>query len=956
MRPRQLAAAIAFAAALLAAGRVPSQITIGPGPALGTTAGETWFEEMQDWTLDDCVQLDEANDVYAFNDGFDGSRDLIAFYHRDDPAAGAAYFRADFLELSFGAENASLDLYVMIDFGTPGAGQEFLPDFVDCRTDSRWEVAIALYGASFWTVYDQQFTILSSQAANASRFLGAYYRSDLDAVEFGIERSLLSEQGWDGASPLRFQVFTTKDGTLNGPGEVPGTSDLADAFVDDDRGFSDPDGEGVGTLNGAFASSDSVRGARFAYILHGNQAISQADAIQALIHNATIQTPAGNPTGYVRALETAEIFNAPPNIHVSGTLVAGALWADLPGDAEPADGPLFVERIKRLVDGTPDVRGAGALVGGVYSEHIMPYFEGTANRDSTALNERVLEAVFDVAQPTANSVFWVPERVIEGSTFADIAGAGYGWTVLDQVNHLRTWFGDAAATSSGHKVQRINGVNCFMINDEPDRFKFANSDGGLWFDTRTLLLDLALGADGEQLLLVFDDWEAYAGRSFTDFDQGTDNPDNWNRNVRWIANHPWIRVSTLEEIAALGWTPVDRGDNPALPIETYDFLDHATEGSYDNWYFGSALEEDFDDFFPRIRGDLSVIGSKKFGHQDAPGTIAGDLRASVFALPAGTLSDLARFGFATGIFETAWHDEDFAVRCPDGTYCNPDTTFDGTANFAKRLQYGAFRQTGVSVRAAQWAATAPAAGGMGPTTRTFEDIDHDGEMEAILFNDLLFAAFENDGGRLVALYARRLGDNYATQVVGNLLGFPDQGDERENDAPGRFRTSALVDFSVGAGSFTNRNYLIETIPQGLRLFSDNNQATKEITLAPGAAALEVRYLLSAGAPATIRVRHGLVPDLLALLTTPRHMAVEESSATSYALRHGATGIAVGIDFGSGAHNAVFLADGENVGANGARNQAMIHVAETTCANGTRFSIFVDGLTPSSIQTSGALLR
>ena len=31
------------------------------------------------------------------------------------------------------------------------------------------------------------------------------------------------------------------------------------------------------------------------------------------------------------------------------------------------------------------------------------------------------------------------------------------------------------------------------------------------------------------------------------------------------------------EPVAMGWSPIDHGTNTSLPIETYDFLDHATE-------------------------------------------------------------------------------------------------------------------------------------------------------------------------------------------------------------------------------------------------------------------------------------------------------------------------------------------------------------------------------------------
>src|SRR5690606_35061194 len=116
-----------------------------------------------------------------------------------------------------------------------------------------------------------------------------------------------------------------------------------------------------------------VQTAKYAFVLHGNQAISEASYIQSLVYNDQVLTPNDNPTGYMRALESARIFNAPPTIHVSATLLASALWSARPG--QPNDGPGFVQEIANFLDGDPS-NGEGAIIWGVYSEHIMPFFEG----------------------------------------------------------------------------------------------------------------------------------------------------------------------------------------------------------------------------------------------------------------------------------------------------------------------------------------------------------------------------------------------------------------------------------------------------------------------------------------------------------------------------------------------------------------------------------------------------
>ena len=59
-----------------------------------------------------------------------------------------------------------------------------------------------------------------------------------------------------------------------------------------------------------------------------------------------------------------------------------------------------------------------------------------------------------------------------------------------------------------------------------------------------------------------------------------------------------------------------RPDRPDLAIDTYDWLRHASEKSYDTWYFGSALEEDFEgpDGLRRTRRSLVARVAQEVAH------------------------------------------------------------------------------------------------------------------------------------------------------------------------------------------------------------------------------------------------------------------------------------------------------------------------------------------------------
>ena len=165
-------ALLSFATAVLAALTLPATlfagpITIGPGPALGTDrAGVTWYQDFQDWLPADCRALDEAGTVdtkYLYGDGYDDSRDIVAFYEREE--GGNLYFRVDLYDLALGAENGYLDVYVAMD--AAAGGQSYLPDFLDCTTDRPWELCVNVYKAG--TSYGSDYRIYDAELEQRHR-------------------------------------------------------------------------------------------------------------------------------------------------------------------------------------------------------------------------------------------------------------------------------------------------------------------------------------------------------------------------------------------------------------------------------------------------------------------------------------------------------------------------------------------------------------------------------------------------------------------------------------------------------------------------------------------------------------------------------------------------------------------------------------------------------------------
>ena len=324
-------------------------IVIGPGALLGTIAGVDHYQEFTDWSSTDLIALDEYNndaqnsavDIYRRWDGFDTSRDMLAFYAHDggsvdDGGDDNFYFRVDFHDLQAYAEEDYLNVYVVIDLNSPDSGEFCLPDEVDTGTKMRWEVVVAAYGWNHGTVFVDldpanntisqwqnlaDFGVVSRDQNSADGFGEAYFSSQLDSCEFSIARKALLDAGWNGNwSNLNYQVFTVKDNTCNscfdgapGSGDIGGRSDLTDSITDDwicsdywrDQDYIAQNGylsSWVGLSDGD--SNDREKSAKLAMLIHGNQQILPGSVIQNLINT-------GEGAGYYRPIGVHDVYREP---------------------------------------------------------------------------------------------------------------------------------------------------------------------------------------------------------------------------------------------------------------------------------------------------------------------------------------------------------------------------------------------------------------------------------------------------------------------------------------------------------------------------------------------------------------------------------------------------------------------------------------------------------------------
>ena len=85
---------------------------------------------------------------------------------------------------------------------------------------------------------------------------------------------------------------------------------------------------------------------------------------------------------------------------------------------------------------------------------------------------------------------------------------------------------------------------------------------------------------------------------------------------------------------ATQWGSVARGTSLSLPNVSKDFIDHATEENYDNWYNGSALEESLKTKIFNIRTGVALPTALRPVWVPAVSSIPPGIRLAALSRPA----------------------------------------------------------------------------------------------------------------------------------------------------------------------------------------------------------------------------------------------------------------------------------------------------------------------------------
>jgi hypothetical protein len=227
-------------------------------------------------------------------------------------------------------------------------------------------------------------------------------------------------------------------------------------------------------------------------------------------------------------------------------------------------------------------------------------------------------------------------------------------------------------------INEVNGVNMFPLHDSASGFRFQNSRWRLNFPLRELSPVAPAVAPRIRCSSIVSDWEDFVSPA---------NADAYNSNLRWLANRPvdrnhhprrdrrWGSRSCPNRRMdwAITWGTVRRGGQ-SLPTAK-DFIDHATQENYANWYYGQpGREEGLEPVIFDIRPGAPL--STKFGTIGVDG-IANDTWNTVNSIldPYSGQGILGRAALHSGMFITAFHDQsnENLSKFSTGDYIYPDT-------------------------------------------------------------------------------------------------------------------------------------------------------------------------------------------------------------------------------------------------------------------------------------------
>ena len=495
--------------------------------------------------------------------------------------------------------------------------------------------------------------------------------------------------------------------------------------------------------------AESSTGIRLALVHHANQYLitdgyDNREGISELV------------AGYSAALRLHQQYKVPFNLCISGTLIEAVAW----------HAPAFLELVRQLRQ-----EGLLALIGGTYSENIMPLFSSSFNLRQ--LNELLWLYQYHLGcRPEEVTVCCIPEHVWDTEAMApvltskELANGGYRFilaedrllfpignnykesprAVFDAFGPYRQRYAGAAEGMANYRfptsareprscknipyfsqifrTYRIEGAGGLGIVPTSANLRYLVPPR-LPEDWRTLdeMLQAACDGAGDDLLMVYrDDLEKPSGVGPWD----KANIGDYENFLKWLASNNKVACVQLPLWLSVHPPRKER----KLEAGTYYELAHL-------WHAG----EDY-------RG---------WSEDPAWAPYAAYMSAAIDSLAAATQANADNRLLETGwkhlmasSYETAWHDATGKEPVP--------------ARWEKAVASHS-RASLVHARAALWAGKGGKENSV-PLTCRIIDVDGDGEEEVIMSNQNLFAVISPArGGRVVYLFL--LTGAGGVQVIGN---------------------------------------------------------------------------------------------------------------------------------------------------------------------------------------------
>lgn len=636
------------------------------------------------------------------------AQDLVAAYFRED--GSLLRFRFDFLDLRIGKVP---DLYLALDL-VPG-GTAALEVGGTAHADLPWDVLVKVSGGEIAQAMTADFHPVNGSVA------GVKGDATLDYITVDIRRDALSVP----KSPFWFQALVA----------APGARDVTDSME-------------------PVSSDASPQGRARMTISWGNILGPGTPAGVASWYDRqeTDRDGKTKPWGWRYLLDGAEKYWLPLTLDVKQTQYLA--WTEEVG--------LYVRLRASYQAGLLDVPADTLAYG-----HFMPWQPQDVNAKAIALSQRFYEQL-DLPR---SSIFSPYEGQMTVKDLQTIKEAGYESVIVGDEQEYYRWFGgsmEEVARSAG-KLHRANGIGLIFQRypwtfiwdqrwgDNPyanwdDYEAWRGTDGGLHLFFRRNLVDLAQDSDQERFVNL-----------------GTDiNVTPWGfqevveANLRWIAEHPWIKIIRSGELFQQGWKVIDHGDL-GLPADTLlSRVPMDGDGHYNayfsRYYYGGIADghspfaakgqriESYADYVPYWRDGLPIPSGREMGDDKTPGTIVYETLKNLRSAPDNGLTTLAWLSYFNAIGEQTLHtDKDYQPHDPGlgsaatgGPYLHP----------AAKMRANALRQVNKIAAASRWADSVARGTVSSDPVAEAVDLDLDGEAEYVLSSPRYYLVFEDDGGRL----------------------------------------------------------------------------------------------------------------------------------------------------------------------------------------------------------------